>query len=115
MGASRGQGMRCWMRTTAHADGRLLTRESLFWLDTGAYMDSGPRVTATAADSAPGPYRWEAVEIEANCVYCNTAPSGSYRAFGATHLQWIGESQVDEVRSEEHTSELQSHSFISYA
>ena len=24
-------------------------------------------------------------------------PPGSYRAFGATHLQWIGESQVDEV------------------
>src|SRR5205823_591691 len=32
----------------------------------------------------------------AHCVYTNTAPSGSYRAFGATHLQWIGESQVDE-------------------
>ena len=24
-------------------------------------------------------------------------PAGSYRAFGATHLQWIGESQLDEV------------------
>ena len=31
------------------------------------------------------------------CVYTNLAPAGSYRAFGATHLQWIGESQVDEV------------------
>jgi CO/xanthine dehydrogenase Mo-binding subunit len=30
-------------------------------------------------------------------VYTNTGPAGSYRAFGATHLQWIGESQVDEV------------------
>ena len=97
MVTSRRHGMRCWMRTTADGDGRLLTRETRFWLDTGAYMDNGPRVTATAADSAPGPYHWEAVDVEANCVYCNTAPSGSYRAFGATHLQWVAESQVDEL------------------
>jgi CO/xanthine dehydrogenase Mo-binding subunit len=97
MVTSRRHGMRCWMRTTAAADGRLLGREVHFWMDTGAYADNGPRVTATAADAAPGPYRWEAVDVQAFCVYCNTAPSGSYRAFGATHLQWIGESQIDEV------------------
>lgn len=97
MVTSRRHGMKAWMRTTATADGALLTRETRFWLDTGAYADNGPRVTATAADAAPGPYRWEAVDVEANCVYCNTAPSGSYRAFGTTHLQWIGESQIDEV------------------
>jgi CO/xanthine dehydrogenase Mo-binding subunit len=97
MVTSRRHGMRAWMRTMAKADGTLVARETRFWLDTGAYADNGPRVTATAADSAPGPYRWDAVDIEANCVYCNTAPSGSYRAFGATHLQWIGESQIDEV------------------
>ena len=47
MVTSRRHGMRCWMRTSADADGRLLARESRFWLDTGAYMDNGPRVTAT--------------------------------------------------------------------
>ncbi len=97
MVTSRRHGMRCWMRTTAAADGTLLGREVHFWLDTGAYADNGPRVTATAADAAPGPYRFEAVDVQAHCVYCNTPPSGSYRAFGATHLQWIGESQIDEV------------------
>ena len=34
---------------------------------------------------------------DAACVHTNTAPSGSYRAFGASHLQWAGELQVDEV------------------
>ncbi|MBV9167681.1 MAG: xanthine dehydrogenase family protein molybdopterin-binding subunit [Solirubrobacterales bacterium] len=97
MVTTRRHGMRCWMRTTAGADGTLLTREVHFWLDTGAYADNGPRVTATAADAAPGPYRFEAADVQGYCVYCNTPPSGSYRAFGATHLQWIGESQVDEV------------------
>jgi CO/xanthine dehydrogenase Mo-binding subunit len=97
MVTSRRHGMRCWMRTSATADGDLLSREVHFWLDTGAYADNGPRVTATAADAAPGPYRFEAVDVRGYCVYCNTPPSGSYRAFGATHLQWIGESQIDEV------------------
>ncbi|MGH2872490.1 MAG: xanthine dehydrogenase family protein molybdopterin-binding subunit [Solirubrobacteraceae bacterium] len=97
MVTSRRHGMRCWMRTSARADGTLLTREVRLWMDTGAYADNGPRVTATAADAAAGPYRFEAATVDAYCVYCNTPPSGSYRAFGATHMQWIGEMQIDEV------------------
>jgi CO/xanthine dehydrogenase Mo-binding subunit len=97
MVTTRRHNMRCRMRTAATAEGRLLAREVDCRLDTGAYADNGPRVTATAGDAAPGPYRWDAYRVDAACVYTNTAPSGSYRAFGATHLQWIGESQVDEV------------------
>jgi CO/xanthine dehydrogenase Mo-binding subunit len=94
---TRRHNMTCRMRTAAAADGTLLARTAEAWLDTGAYADNGPRVTATAGDAAPGPYRWRAVQVDAHCVYTNTGPAGSYRAFGATHLQWIGESQVDEV------------------
>jgi len=97
MVTTRRHNMRCRMRTAATADGRLLAREVECLLDTGAYADNGPRVTATAGDAAPGPYRWLAYRVDASCVYTNLAPAGSYRAFGATHLQWIGESQVDEV------------------
>ena len=97
MVTTRRHGMRAWMRTRAKADGTLLSREVRFDLDTGAYADNGPRVCATAGDAAPGPYRWQAVRVDGNCVYTCTSPAGSYRAFGACHLQWIGESQVDEV------------------
>jgi len=97
MVTSRRHNMKCHMRTLATAEGDLLGREVNLWLDTGAYADNGPRVTATAGDAAPGPYRWPAFKVNAGCVYTNTGPSGSYRAFGATHLQWIGESQIDEV------------------
>ncbi len=97
MVTTRRHNMRCRMRTAAAADGTLLGRAVELWLDTGAYADNGPRVTATAGDAAPGPYRWHAVRVSAECVYTNTGPAGSYRAFGAAHLQWIGESQVDEV------------------
>jgi CO/xanthine dehydrogenase Mo-binding subunit len=94
---TRRHNMVCRMRTAAAADGTLLARDCEAWLDTGAYADNGPRVTATAGDAAPGPYRWQAIQVAAHCVYTNTSPAGSYRAFGATHLQWVGESQVDEV------------------
>jgi len=97
MVTTRRHNMRCRMRTAANAEGRLLARDVECWFDTGAYADNGPRVTATGGDAAPGPYRWTAFRVDAACVYTNTAPSGSYRAFGATHLQWIGESQVDEI------------------
>lgn len=97
MVTTRRHNMRARMRTAAASDGRLLARECVFWLDTGAYADNGPRVTATAGDAAPGPYRWQAVAVDGSCVYTNTGPAGSYRAFGATHLQWVGESQIDEV------------------
>ena len=91
MVTTRRHGMKAWMRTAATADGRLLAREVRAWFDTGAYADNGPRVVATGADAAPGPYRWEAVKVDAWGVYTNTSPAGSYRAFGATHLQWCGE------------------------
>jgi CO/xanthine dehydrogenase Mo-binding subunit len=97
MVTTRRHNMTCRMRTAATADGRLLARDVVCLFDTGAYADNGPRVVATAGDAAPGPYRWAAYRVDASCVYTNLAPSGSYRAFGATHLQWIGESQVDEA------------------
>jgi CO/xanthine dehydrogenase Mo-binding subunit len=97
MVTTRRHGMRCRMRTAMNGEGRLLGREVECWFDTGAYADNGPRVTATAGDAAPGPYRWAAYRVDAACVYTNTAPAGSYRAFGATHLQWIGELQVDDL------------------
>jgi len=97
MVTTRRHNMWCRMRTAATHDGRLLARDVVCLFDTGAYADNGPRVVATAGDAAPGPYRWSAYRVDASCVYTNLAPSGSYRAFGATHMQWIGESQVDEV------------------
>jgi len=97
MATTRRHGATIRMRTAADTDGRLLARDVAVDFDTGAYADNGPRVVATGGDAAPGPYRWEAVRVRAACVHTHTAPSGSYRAFGASHLQWAGELQVDEV------------------
>lgn len=94
---SRQHSMRVHLRTAARADGTLLAREATCLFDTGAYADNGPRVVATGGDAAPGPYKWQAVRVLADCVYTNTAPAGSYRAFGAVHLTWACELQVDAI------------------
>jgi CO/xanthine dehydrogenase Mo-binding subunit len=97
MVTTRRHGATFHMRTAADAAGRLLARDVDVAFDTGAYADNGPRVVATGGDAAPGPYRWSGVRVRASCVHTHTGPSGSYRAFGASHLQWAGELQVDEV------------------
>jgi CO/xanthine dehydrogenase Mo-binding subunit len=97
MVTTRRHGMRCRMRTVARRDGQLVAREAEIRLDTGAYADNGPVVTMVAATAAVGPYRWNEVDVDAACVYTHLPPAGSYRGFGAAHMQWVGESQVDEV------------------
>ncbi|HEY4347569.1 MAG TPA: xanthine dehydrogenase family protein molybdopterin-binding subunit [Gaiellaceae bacterium] len=97
MATTRRHNMKCVMRTAMSAEGELLGRESTAWLDTGAYVDNGLRVTVSAGDGSPGPYRWPAFRVASNCVFTNTAPAGSYRGFGASHMMWISESQIEEL------------------
>jgi CO/xanthine dehydrogenase Mo-binding subunit len=85
------------MRTTARRDGRLVAREATVLMETGAYADNGPTVTMVASLASVGAYRWSRVRVDARCVYTNLPPAGSYRGFGATHLLWASESQIDEV------------------
>ena len=90
--------MRCRMRTArdrgrqpARARGRVLVRHRRLRRQRAARgrdrratrrpaRTAGPPTASTPTASTP-----------------TLAPAGSYRAFGATHMQWIGESQVDEI------------------
>ena len=80
---TRRHNMTARMRTAAAADGTLLGRECQAWLDTGAYADNGPRVTATAGDAAPGPYRWQACSRRPSARSSSAAPTpGTPRTIG---------------------------------
>lgn len=94
---SRRHDMVCRMRTAAASDGTLLARAATFHMNTGAYADNGPRVTFTAIEAACSPYGWRALRCDGSTVYTNTSPAGSYRGFGAAHMEWIGELQIDEI------------------
>ena len=85
------------LRTGVTEDGRIVARDCLSLLDTGAYADAGARVADKAGYRAPGPYRIEHVRSRSCAVYTNLPPAGAYRGFGAPQVVWAYESQMDVI------------------
>ena len=83
------------IRTGVTRDGKLVARDCLIHMDTGAYADAGPRVTQKAGYRAFGPYRIPHIKSDAFTVYTNTVPAGAYRGFGTLQVTWAYESQMD--------------------
>ena len=83
------------IKTGVTKDGKLLARECLIHMETGAYADAGPRVTQKAGYRSFGPYRIPHVKTDAYTVYTNTVPAGAYRGFGTLQVTWAYESQMD--------------------
>ena len=94
---TRRHNMTCRMRTAAAADGTVLGRTARPGWTPARTRTTAPGSRPRPATPPPAPTAGRRWRWQAHCVYTNTGPAGSYRAFGATHLQWIGESQLDEV------------------
>jgi CO/xanthine dehydrogenase Mo-binding subunit len=86
---------RVQIKTGVAKDGKLVARQCLIYMETGAYADAGPRVTQKAGYRCFGPYRIPHVKTEAYTVYTNTVPAGAYRGFGTLQVTWAYESQMD--------------------
>ncbi|GAA5235514.1 molybdopterin-dependent oxidoreductase [Verticiella sediminum] len=89
--------MRVRMRTGCDARGRLTFHEVEILADTGAYATHGPEVLDAALEHAPGPYRYQAVAIQARLVYTNNGVAGAFRGFGAVQTQFALERQIDRL------------------
>lgn len=83
------------VKTGVMEDGSLVAREGHIWLDSGAYSDASPLVAEKAGYRLPGPYKWERLHIDCDCILTNTTPAGPYRGFGGTQAAWASESQLD--------------------
>jgi CO/xanthine dehydrogenase Mo-binding subunit len=83
------------IKTGVSKDGKLLARQCLIHMETGAYADAGPRVTQKAGYRCFGPYRIPHMKTDAYTVYTNTVPAGAYRGFGTLQVTWAYESQMD--------------------
>jgi len=83
------------IKTGVTKDGKLLARQCLIHMETGAYADAGPRVTQKAGYRCFGPYRLPHMKTDAYTVYTNTVPGGAYRGFGTLQVTWAYESQMD--------------------
>jgi len=86
---------RVTIKTGVMNDGKLVARQCLIHMETGAYADAGPRVTQKAGYRCFGPYRLPHMRTDAYTVYTNTVPAGAYRGFGTLQVTWAYESQMD--------------------
>ena len=77
------------------ADGTFVARAGRILLDSGAYSDASPLVAEKAGYRLPGPYKWQHLNIDCDCILTNTTPAGPYRGFGGTQASWASESQAD--------------------
>ncbi len=83
------------IKTGVNKDGKLVARQCVIHMETGAYADAGPRVTQKAGYRCFGPYRLAHMKTDAYTVYTNTVPAGAYRGFGTLQVTWAYESQMD--------------------
>ncbi len=79
------------------ADGRLTALKVRAIGDSGAYASVGMKVLERAAGHACGPYRWQALDIEAIAVRTNNLVCGAFRGFGANQAQFAMEGVLDRL------------------
>jgi CO/xanthine dehydrogenase Mo-binding subunit len=87
------------IRTGFDADGRLTFQELDADFLVGAYADISTRVVSKSGLHACGPYRTPAAKIVARGIYTTTPPTTAFRGFGAGHLVFAVEGQIDEAAS----------------
>jgi len=82
------------LRTGVMRDGRIVAREALCYLGTGAYGTAGLNGIANAASATSSAYRIPHVKADVFAVYTNTVPGGAFRAPGAPQMAWASEVQL---------------------
>jgi CO/xanthine dehydrogenase Mo-binding subunit len=85
------------LRSGVSATGETIAREAVVLLDGGAYADASPSVAMRIGSRFAGPYVWRAVKATVKVVRTTTIPAGSFRGFGAGHVAWSSESQIDMI------------------
>lgn len=86
------------IEVAALGDGTLLAFRDRAWTDQGAYVRTqGILPPLLPVSHLPGPYAWEAFEIESAGVLTNRTPTGTYRAPGVTEACFVRERMVDLV------------------
>src|SRR5699024_387407 len=70
-----------------------------YYLDCGAYADTGPRMAKAIATDCTGPYNIENVWCDSYSVYTNHTYVTSYRGFGHTAFTFCIERILDKLAS----------------
>lgn len=90
-------GMEAKVKIGATKDGLIKAFESTYFVDCGAYSDTGPRMAKAAAGSCTGPYNIENVYCDSFALYTNHCYVTSYRGFGHTGSTFSMERILDKL------------------
>jgi CO/xanthine dehydrogenase Mo-binding subunit len=90
-------GMRMHIQLGADEDGNLHACKFEGTLDSGAYASQSVFTSWRASIHAMGAYRYQACEVDINCVYTNNGFAGAFRGFGNTEVCFAIEQAVDEL------------------
>jgi len=66
----------------ATKDGKLTALECTYYVDCGAYANTGPNMARAAATDCSGPYNIDNIYCDSYCVYTNHSYATSFRGFG---------------------------------
>lgn len=87
------------LKIGATKDGLIKALESTYYIDCGAYADTGPRMAKAIAVNCSGPYNIENVWCDSFTVYTNHTYVTSYRGFGHTTFTFCIERIMDKLAS----------------
>lgn len=90
-------GLEAGIKVGATNDGLLKAIEIIYLVDTGAYTDSGTKMTRAMAADCTGPYHIENVYCDAYCIYTNHTYVTAYRSFGRLSPTFAIERAMDKL------------------
>lgn len=85
------------LESAVDADGKILARRAVVYVDAGAYAGNTPGVASVTSLLSTGPYAIGAVDARSYAVYTNTACTGAMRGPGAPQLMYATECHMEDV------------------
>ena len=92
-------GIEANLKIGATKTGIIKALQCTYYLDCGAYADTGPRMAKAIATDCTGPYNIENVWCDSYSVYTNHTYVTSYRGFGHTAFTFCIERILDKLAS----------------
>ena len=95
------------LRSAVTRGGRIVGREALVYLDSGAYAYDTPALASTAALQSCGPYAIDTIDAMVVPVTTNTAPTGSFRAPTGPQMVYANERHIAEIAKRVGVSDIE--------
>ncbi len=90
-------GLEASIKLGADKQGVLKAGQYTFMVDTGAYADTGPRMTDSMSVNCTGPYKLDNVWCDSYCLYTNHTYATSFRGFGHSSYTFAVERTMDKL------------------